>query len=101
MMQSSVESQALVKSIGEHCLMHFGRENIKKMNVELDASDNSVEIYVATAQGQKKERDSIYAKFAEEIVPLFVWEAHLNLRFFEDDAEVFAGTSKAVNYALV
>lgn len=98
------ESQALTTTIGELSVFHFGKENLEKLLVEYDPTLQEAVIYVALRNQSDEAMKRIFQKYVEEIVPLYISETMLNLRFFLADSPVFAeagSNSKSKTYAMV
>lgn len=93
-MQTEEEARILVKSIGLWSVSHFGKKNLLKLAVRYEPASEHAEILVATKNGSKAERDAIYDKFVEEIIPLYIEDATLSLRFFEPDSTIFDDAKK-------
>lgn len=88
-MQTEAEARALVQTLGEYSVFNFGKENLQKLAVRYEPTVGHADILVATAEGTKEERDAIYDRFVQEIIPLYIGEATLSLRFFEPDSLIF------------
>lgn len=103
MTHDASESQALTTSIGEHSVFHFGKENLEKLLVEYDPSAEQTTIYVALHDQSNEAMKHIFQQYTEEIVPLYIGETMLDLRFFAADSPIFneAGSnSKSKTYAM-
>lgn len=103
MTHDASESQALATSIGEHSVFHFGKENLEKLLVEYNSAMEQTTIYVALHDQSNKAMKHIFQQYTEEIVPLYIDETMLDLRFFAADSPIFneAGSnSKSKTYAM-
>lgn len=110
-MQSDYEARgpiALVESIGRYSVMRFDEEILSKLAVRYQPALGHADILVATKNGSKSERDAIYKEYVDEIVPLYISDATLTLRFFAPDSPIFeearaeaADTQNAKNKSIV
>lgn len=91
-MKSEYEARgpiALVESIGLNSVAYFDAENLLKLAVRYYPALDHADILVATKGNTEEKRDLIYRKYIDEIVPLYISDATLTLRFFEPDAPIF------------
>ncbi|WP_346923173.1 hypothetical protein [Rothia sp. (in: high G+C Gram-positive bacteria)] len=91
-MHTEAEARALVQTIGEYSVYHFDKKNLQKLAVRYQPATEHADIFVATKNGAREERDAIYEKFIEEIIPLYIDDATLTLRFFEPSSPIFDET---------
>ena len=97
------ESEALVATLGELCVDYFGKENLQKLFVEYTPALEQAVIYVALWEQSNEAMEKIFQKYIDEIVPLYIGETMLDLRFFVADSPVFAASnhsSKSKTYAM-
>lgn len=103
MTDETLDSQALVTSIGEHCVLYFGKENLQNLLVEYTPALQQTTIHVALREQTDETMENIFLKYIDEIVPLFASETMLDLRFFDTDSPVFTTenhNSKSKTYAM-
>lgn len=101
--ETSAAAQALVTSIGEHSILHFGKENLSNLLVEYSPASETATIYLALRQHTDEASEEIYWKYATELVPLYAEDVVLDIRFFKPDAPVFTGAgleSASKTYAM-
>lgn len=103
MTDETLKSQALVTAIGEHCVFYFGKENLQNLLVEYTPALEQAVIYVALQEQSNEAMEKIFQKYINEIVPLYIGEIMLDLRFFATDSPVFTTenhNSKSKTYAM-
>ena len=93
-MPTDAESQALVQSIGEHCIMHFDRSSLTDLVVKYYPSDSHTDISVALKDNSREELQRVYDAFASEIMPLYLDETVLDIHFLHQNASVFERAQK-------
>lgn len=89
--------------IGGYSELYFGKENLKKLLVEYNSAMEQTTIYVALRDQSDEAMKHIFKQYTEEIVPLYIGETMLDLRFFAADSPIFneAGSnSKSKTYAM-
>ena len=84
-----LDPQALVTSIGKHCVFYFGKENLQNLLVEYTPALQQTVIHVALREQTEETMENIFLKYIDEIVPLYIGETMLDLRFFATDSPVF------------
>lgn len=95
------EFDALVHSLGEHCVAYIGKENLRRLDVFGDVADSTafIEIYL---------EENVWERQAEaidkmiEIRGMFIDELSIDYRFVDEDSStVESAEARRSLYSLV
>lgn len=98
-MTPDAELRALTRSIGEHAVTAFGKENLQALSVALDPFDLTATINVALSDDSMASLLTIGDAFAD-LEELFLMDAVLRLRFLDASEIQSAPVSSQPTYAM-